>query len=80
MNMPMCSSRPEGRSTSARIAMPSSRPSLSTLTSTKWWPGGMAKTATHAVVMARLVVGGRDHGPHAFIVQLRGLADHLPPP
>jgi acyl-CoA oxidase len=42
-----------------------------TLTSTKWWPGGMGKTATHAVVMARLIVGGRDHGPHAFIVQVR---------
>lgn len=41
-----------------------------TLTSTKWWPGGMGKTATHAVVMARLIVNGRDHGPHAFIVQV----------
>jgi acyl-CoA oxidase len=51
-----------------------------TLTSTKWWPGGMGKTATHAVVMARLIVGGRDHGPHAFIVQLRSLADHMPMP
>lgn len=41
-----------------------------TLTSTKWWPGGMGKTATHAVVMARLILKGRDHGPHAFIVQV----------
>jgi len=47
-----------------------------TLTSTKWWPGGLGKTATHAVVMARLFVGGTDHGPHAFIVQLRDLATH----
>lgn len=51
-----------------------------TLTSTKWWPGGMGKTASHAVVMARLFVAGRDHGPHAFIVQLRDLATHLPMP
>eukprot|EP00775_Hariotina_reticulata_P005807 gene5808-6047_t len=51
-----------------------------TLTSTKWWPGGMGKTATHAVVMARLVLNGKDHGPHAFIVQLRSLEDHLPMP
>uniref|UniRef100_A0A383WBN6 Acyl-coenzyme A oxidase n=2 Tax=Tetradesmus obliquus TaxID=3088 RepID=A0A383WBN6_TETOB len=51
-----------------------------TLTSTKWWPGGMGKTATHAVVMARLILGGKDHGPHAFIVQLRSLADHMPMP
>lgn len=41
-----------------------------TLTSTKWWPGGMGKTATHAVVMARLILKGKDHGPHAFIVQV----------
>lgn len=30
--------------------------------------------------MARLIVGGTDHGPHAFIVQLRSLADHKPMP
>jgi acyl-CoA oxidase len=47
-----------------------------TLTSTKWWPGGMGKTATHAVVMARLVTGGKDVGPHAFIVQIRRNEDH----
>ena len=47
-----------------------------TLTATKWWPGGMGKTATHAMVMARLMLPdaatGRvaDHGPHAFIVQV----------
>jgi hypothetical protein len=51
-----------------------------TLTSTKWWPGGMGKTATHAVVMARLLVAGTDHGPHAFLVQLRSLEDHKPLP
>ncbi|KAI8467455.1 MAG: acyl-CoA dehydrogenase/oxidase C-terminal [Monoraphidium minutum] len=57
-----------------------------TLTSTKWWPGGMGKTATHAVVMARLMTpdaaSGKtvDHGPHAFIVQLRCLETHQPLP
>jgi len=30
----------------------------------------MGKTATHAVVMARLILKGKDHGPHAFIVQV----------
>lgn len=50
------------------------------LTSTKWWPGGMAKTATHAIVMARLIVHQKDHGPHAFIVQLRDIETHLPMP
>ena len=56
-----------------------------TLTSTKWWPGGLGKTATHAVVMARLITRGKDgkdedYGPHAFVVQLRDLNSHLPLP
>lgn len=46
-----------------------------TLSATKWWPGGLGKTSTHAIVMARLMLpdgrgGVRDHGPHAFIVQV----------
>lgn len=49
-----------------------------TLSATKWWPGGMGKTATHAVVMARLFIAAKDYGPHAFIVQLRSLETHLP--
>ncbi|GLC45233.1 hypothetical protein PLESTB_000722200 [Pleodorina starrii] len=56
-----------------------------TLTATKWWPGGLGKTATHAVVMARLMVPDergamRDYGPHGFIAQLRDLDSHLPLP
>ncbi|GLI67460.1 hypothetical protein VaNZ11_011657 [Volvox africanus] len=57
-----------------------------TLTATKWWPGGLGKTATHAVVMARLMMpyeqgaGVRDLGPHGFIAQLRHLDTHLPLP
>lgn len=51
-----------------------------TLTATKWWPGGLAKSSSHAVVMARLFVGGKDHGPHAFVVQLRDLSTHQPLP
>ena len=47
-----------------------------TLTATKWWPGGMGKTSTHAVVMARLITHGRDRGPHAFVVQIRRNEDH----
>lgn len=42
-----------------------------TLSATKWWPGALGKTATHAVVMARLILpagdgadGERDLGPH----------------
>lgn len=44
------------------------------------WPGGLGKTCTHALVMARLFVAGRDHGPHAFITPVRDLDTHLPLP
>ncbi|KZV97534.1 acyl-CoA oxidase [Exidia glandulosa HHB12029] len=47
-----------------------------TLTSTKWWIGGLGRTATHAVVQAQLVLEGKRMGPHLFIVQLRSLEDH----
>nr|GMD98265.1 peroxisomal acyl-coenzyme A oxidase 1-like [Ipomoea batatas] len=51
-----------------------------TLTSSKWWPGGLGKIATHGVVYARLITEGKDHGVHGFIVQLRSLEDHKPLP
>ncbi|CAH9120053.1 unnamed protein product [Cuscuta europaea] len=51
-----------------------------TLTSSKWWPGGLGKIATHAIVYARLITEGQDHGVHGFIVQLRSLEDHRPLP
>ncbi|KGN49757.2 peroxisomal acyl-coenzyme A oxidase 1 [Cucumis sativus] len=47
-----------------------------TLTSSKWWPGGLGKVSTHAVVFARLITNGRDYGVHGFIVQIRSLDDH----
>lgn len=47
-----------------------------TLTATKWWPGGLGKTCTHAILMARLITKGKDYGPHAFVVQLRDLETH----
>ncbi|CAI5721724.1 unnamed protein product [Hyaloperonospora brassicae] len=47
-----------------------------TMTSRKWWPGGLAKTATHAIVIARLVLANRDVGLQSFIVPIRSLADH----
>ncbi|KAG6501311.1 hypothetical protein ZIOFF_041190 [Zingiber officinale] len=51
-----------------------------TLTSSKWWPGGLGKVSTHAVVYARLIIDGKDHGINGFIVQLRSLDDHSPLP
>ena len=46
----------------------------------QWWPGGLGKTATHVVLMARLFIGGRDYGPHSFVVQIRDLDTHRPLP
>ena len=42
-----------------------------TVTSTKFWPGGLGFSTTHAVVMAQLVIGGVRYGVHAFVVRLR---------
>ncbi|XP_024985799.1 peroxisomal acyl-coenzyme A oxidase 1-like isoform X1 [Cynara cardunculus var. scolymus] len=51
-----------------------------TLTSSKWWPGGMGKVSTHGIVYARLILDGQFHGVHGFIVQLRNLENHSPVP
>ena len=40
----------------------------------------VGNTATHAVVMARLITKGTDYGVHFFIVQLRSLNNHYPLP
>ena len=37
-----------------------------TLTATKWWPGALGRAATHAVLYARLVSRGIDHGVRPF--------------
>ncbi|XP_065568107.1 acyl-coenzyme A oxidase 1-like isoform X10 [Artemia franciscana] len=49
-----------------------------TVTAYKWWPGGLGKTANHAVVMAQLWTKGKCHGPHPFLVQLRDTDTHEP--
>lgn len=49
-----------------------------TLTSMKWWPGGLGHTANHAVVIAQLYTQGKSYGIHAFIVQLRDENTHEP--
>ncbi|PPD87743.1 hypothetical protein GOBAR_DD15315 [Gossypium barbadense] len=46
------------------------------LTSSKWWPDGLGKVSTHAVVYSRLRIDGQDYGVHGFIVQLCSLDDH----
>ncbi|XP_045771127.1 probable peroxisomal acyl-coenzyme A oxidase 1 isoform X1 [Maniola jurtina] len=49
-----------------------------TLTSYKWWAGGLGTTANHCVVMAQLYTKGECHGTHLFIVQIRDLDTHMP--
>ena len=36
--------------------------------------------ANHAVVMARLIVKGKDYGPQTFVVQIRESGSHQPMP
>ncbi|XP_068216003.1 peroxisomal acyl-coenzyme A oxidase 1-like [Palaemon carinicauda] len=47
-----------------------------TLTATKWWPGGLGKTANFTVLMAQLYIDGKCLGPHPFLVQIRDLETH----
>lgn len=51
-----------------------------TVSSAKWWPGGLGKSSNYAIVMAQLITLGKCYGPHPFIVQLRDLETHLPFP
>ncbi|KAL1006051.1 hypothetical protein UPYG_G00067240 [Umbra pygmaea] len=51
-----------------------------TVTSIKWWPGGLGKTSNHAIVLAQLHTQGKCHGLHAFIVPLRSMNTHIPLP
>uniref|UniRef100_A0A4W5RDM7 Acyl-coenzyme A oxidase n=1 Tax=Hucho hucho TaxID=62062 RepID=A0A4W5RDM7_9TELE len=51
-----------------------------TITSIKWWPGGLGKTSNHAIVLAQLHTQGKCHGLQAFIVPLRSMNTHIPLP
>ncbi|RKO91254.1 acyl-CoA dehydrogenase/oxidase C-terminal, partial [Blyttiomyces helicus] len=48
------------------------------MTASKWWAGGLGRTANHAIVVARLILKGEDFGTHNFIVQIRSMEDHKP--
>lgn len=41
---------------------------------------GLGKTATHTILMARLITKGRDYGMHAFLTPLRDAKTHHPLP
>lgn len=47
-----------------------------TLTSTKYWPSALAFSATHAILMAKLVIRGQDYGSHPFLVEIRSSEDY----
>ncbi|XP_020014929.2 peroxisomal acyl-coenzyme A oxidase 1 isoform X1 [Castor canadensis] len=51
-----------------------------TVTSIKWWPGGLGKTSNHAIVLAQLFTQGKCYGLHAFIVPIREIGTHKPLP
>ncbi|KAB8698121.1 hypothetical protein FH972_026371 [Carpinus fangiana] len=51
-----------------------------TLTASKWWIGTLGRMATHAVVMAQLVIDKKPYGPHPFVVQIRDMKTHQPLP
>ncbi len=51
-----------------------------TLSSTKYWIGAAGIWATHAIVVARLVVKTEDLGNHLFLTQLRNLDTQEPMP
>ncbi|XP_078081425.1 peroxisomal acyl-coenzyme A oxidase 1 isoform X1 [Mustelus asterias] len=51
-----------------------------TVTSIKWWPGGLGKTSNHAIVLAQLYTQGQCKGLHAFIVPIRKMGTHEPLP
>ncbi|KAL9940564.1 hypothetical protein V8E36_000052 [Tilletia maclaganii] len=41
------------------------------LTASKWWIGGLGRTADHCILMAQLIVKGERKGPTPFIVPIR---------
>lgn len=45
----------------------------------KWWPGTLGKVGTHAIVYAQLILDGKEHGVHAFMLQIRD-ENHRPLP
>lgn len=51
-----------------------------TVSSLKWWPGGLGKTSNHAMVLAQLYTQGECKGLHGFIVPIRQMGTHEPLP
>ncbi|CAG9321703.1 unnamed protein product [Blepharisma stoltei] len=51
-----------------------------TVTSHKWWIGGLGVSCSHALVVAKLIMNQQDMGPHTFFVPIRDMRTHEPLP
>ena len=49
-----------------------------TITASKYWPGDLGIVANYSAVYAKLMINGKSHGVHPFLVQLRDLNTHEP--
>jgi acyl-CoA oxidase len=49
-----------------------------TVTSTKYWPGGLGLWANHAAVFAQCLVGENNFGVQCFLVPIRDMDTHNP--
>jgi acyl-CoA oxidase len=49
-----------------------------TVSSTKWWIGTLGFSSNHTLLIAQLIVNGKNYGPHPFLVPLRDLQTHEP--
>jgi acyl-CoA oxidase len=45
----------------------------------KWWIGDLGVYANHAIVFAQLIIKGKNHGLHAFLVPIRDKNHNLLP-
>lgn len=48
-----------------------------TVSSIKFWPGGLGKLSNHAIVFAQLYINDKNYGVQSFIVKIRD-DDHIP--
>ncbi|KAJ8735313.1 hypothetical protein PYW07_006933 [Mythimna separata] len=51
-----------------------------TLSSYKWWAGGLGKTVNYCIVVAQLYTKGECHGTYPFMVPIRDEDTHMPLP
>ena len=41
------------------------------ISAAKYWPGDLGIIATHAIVFAQMIVHGKNHGVHSYVVPIR---------